>query len=194
MEFIKVHCMPLTCICSVCEEVHVGHPPHKIRTCNVMGSLANKEHMWKIGGMENILPVVESFHLYDRLGRAVSHNERLLVDRIPAIVELCIQGGVDIPEYPSRRRAFPAYSVAGKVMDFEHRFPKGEDAPGNGINTNGFWERRNKSSENVEPMHFLSDDLKGPLLFFFVLQSILQIGCENSYTYFRIFTQFITRA
>ncbi|XVF01455.1 hypothetical protein REPUB_Repub04eG0090800 [Reevesia pubescens] len=35
--------------CSVCGEVHIGHPPHKIRTCNVMGSAANKEHSWKRG-------------------------------------------------------------------------------------------------------------------------------------------------
>ncbi|XP_002518315.2 APO protein 3, mitochondrial [Ricinus communis] len=146
--------------CSVCGEVHVGHPPHKIRTCNVIGSQANKEHMWNIGGMENVLPLVESFHLYDRLGRAVSHNERLQVDRIPAIMELCIQGGVNIPEYPTRRRAFPAYSVAGRIMDFERRFPK-EDAPGKGINTNGFWERRNKSSKHDEPMDFHSDGLQG---------------------------------
>ncbi|XP_073015175.1 APO protein 3, mitochondrial-like isoform X2 [Primulina eburnea] len=90
--------------CSVCGDVHVGDPPHKIRTCNVSGSQTNKEHVWERGGVEHVLPVVESFHLYDRLGRAVSHNERLQVDRIPAIVELCIQAGVDIPEYATRRR------------------------------------------------------------------------------------------
>ncbi|CAN1231701.1 APO protein 3, mitochondrial [Linum perenne] len=117
---IAVYC------CSVCGEVHVGHPPHKIRTCDVTGSLKNKEHSWTQGGIEHIFPLVESFHLYDRLGRAVSHNEQLLVDRIPAVVELCIQSGVDIPVYPTRRRTFPAYSVAGRIIDFERRFPKEE--------------------------------------------------------------------
>lgn len=112
--------------CSFCTEVHVGHPPHKIRTCNVSGSQKNKEHTWQRGGVDHVLPVVESFHLYDRLGRAVSHNERLEVDRIPALVELCIQAGVDLPEHPTRRRKFPIYRVAGKLIDFEKRLPKND--------------------------------------------------------------------
>ncbi|KAK9281331.1 hypothetical protein L1049_004230 [Liquidambar formosana] len=133
--------------CSLCGEVHVGHPPHKIKTCNVTGSPASKEHIWEKGSVEHVLPLVESFHLYDRIGRAVSHNERLLVDRIPPIVELCIQAGIDIPEYPTRRRALPVYSVAGRIIDFERRFPK-EDSPGKDINTNGFWEKRKKSEDS----------------------------------------------
>ncbi|GFP85597.1 apo protein 3 mitochondrial [Phtheirospermum japonicum] len=89
-------------VCSVCGDVHVGDPPHRIRTCNVSGK--NKEHTWERGGPDHVFPVVDSFHLYDRLGRAVSHNERLEVDRIPAIVELCIQAGVEIQQYPTKRR------------------------------------------------------------------------------------------
>ncbi|WCJ18586.1 hypothetical protein M5689_000925 [Euphorbia peplus] len=147
--------------CSVCGEVHIGDPPHKIKSCNMIGSLASKEHSWKIGGMEHILPLVESFHLYDRIGRTVSHNEQLQVDRIPAILELCIQGGVDMPEYPTRRRSFPAYNVAGKIIDFERRFPKDEAPPGTGINTGGFWEQREKLRENKEPVDSHSQDIKG---------------------------------
>ena len=64
------------------------------------------------------MPIVDSFHLYDRIGRAVSHNEMLEVDRIPAIVELCVQAGVDIPEYPTRRRAFPVYCVAERRFTY----------------------------------------------------------------------------
>ncbi|KAH7518910.1 hypothetical protein FEM48_Zijuj09G0221300 [Ziziphus jujuba var. spinosa] len=142
--------------CSLCGEVHVGHPPHKIRTCDVTGSPASKEHGWKRGGMESVLPLVESFHLYDRIGRAVSHNEQLLVDRIPAIVELCVQAGVNIPEYPTRRRTFPVYSVAGRIIDFERRFPKG-DFPGKDVNTYGFWE--NISSKDKMSLDLLSEDI-----------------------------------
>ncbi|KAL3034157.1 hypothetical protein AAZX31_02G177500 [Glycine max] len=93
--------------CSLCGEVHVGHAPHKIRTCDVRGSPSSKEHSWAKVGVEHVLPLVDSFHLYDRIGRAVSHNEMLEVDRIPAIVELCVQAGINIPEYPTRRRSFP---------------------------------------------------------------------------------------
>ncbi|XP_010269550.1 PREDICTED: APO protein 3, mitochondrial-like [Nelumbo nucifera] len=146
--------------CSMCGEVHVGLVPHKIRTCNVAGSPANKEHSWKRGGIEHILPLVESFHLYDRLGRAVSHEERLQVDRIPAIVELCVQAGLDIPECPTRRRAFPVYNVAGRMIDFERRFPK-DDISGKDIKTIGFWERTKKQGVDTKPMDLPYDDLKG---------------------------------
>ncbi|XP_059625682.1 APO protein 3, mitochondrial-like [Cornus florida] len=146
--------------CSLCGEVHVGHPPHKIRTCNVIGSQASKEHMWSKGGAEHVLPRVESFHLYDRLGRAVTHNERLLVDRIPAIVELCVQAGVDILEYPTRRREFPVYFVAGRMIDFERRFPK-DDSSVKEIKTDGFWENRKKSSQDEESLNLPYDDIQG---------------------------------
>ncbi|XP_073125160.1 APO protein 3, mitochondrial-like [Henckelia pumila] len=146
--------------CSVCGDVHVGDPPHKIRTCNVSGSQTNKEHVWERGGVEHVLPVVESFHLYDRLGRAVSHNERLQVDRIPAIVELCIQAGVDIPKYPTRRREFPVYYVAGRLIDFEKKFPK-NDSYEKDMNTSGFWATPKRSNEVQQFSNFSFDNLKG---------------------------------
>ncbi|OMO63455.1 hypothetical protein COLO4_32433 [Corchorus olitorius] len=146
--------------CRVCGEVHVGHPPHKIRTCNVLGSAANKEHCWERGGVEHVLPLVESFHLYDRLGRAVSHNEQLQVDRIPAILELCIQAGIDFSEYPTRRRVFPAYSISGRIIDFERRFPK-EDAPAIDINACGFWQKRHKTSGENKFVDLQLSDLQG---------------------------------
>ncbi|CAN1231683.1 APO protein 3, mitochondrial [Linum perenne] len=122
---IAVYC------CSVCGEVHVGHPPHKIRTCDVTGSLKNKEHSWTQG------------------------------DRIPAVVELCIQSGVDIPVYPTRRRTFPAYSVAGRIIDFERRFPKEEETPGKDINTSGFWEKRGYPIQQIESSHTSLDNIQG---------------------------------
>ncbi|EOX98592.1 Uncharacterized protein TCM_007306 isoform 3 [Theobroma cacao] len=153
-------CRELPRKCSVCGEVHIGNPPHKIRTCNVMGSAASKEHSWKRGAVEHILPLVESFHLYDRLGRAVSHNERLQVDRIPAILELCVQAGINFSEYPTRRRVFPAYSISGRIIDFERRFPK-EDAPGKDINSCGFWQKRNKTSGDSKFVDLQPGDLQG---------------------------------
>ncbi|KAK7274907.1 hypothetical protein RIF29_16008 [Crotalaria pallida] len=145
--------------CSVCREVHVGHPPHKIRTCDVRGSLSSKEHTWVKGGIEHVLPLVESFHLYDRIGRAVSHNEMLEVDRIPAIVELCVQAGFDIPEYLTRRRAFPVYCVAGRIIDFEKRFPK-EDSIGKDIAECGFWYKKKRLQEVTNSSELHSDDIQ----------------------------------
>lgn len=151
----------LNLVDSLCGEVHVGHPPHKIRTCDVPGSAASKEHTWTRGGVEHVLPVVESFHLYDRIGRAVSHNERLEVDRIPAIVELCVQAGVDIPNYPTRRRACPVYGIAGRIIDFEKRFPK-EESLGKDIYACGFWEKRSTEDSN-KSVELQTNDIHGLL-------------------------------
>ncbi|KAI5400965.1 APO protein 1, chloroplastic [Lathyrus oleraceus] len=146
--------------CSICGEVHVGDPPHQIRTCNVRGSLSSKEHSWVKGGIEHILPLVESFHLYDRIGRAVSHNEMLQVDRIPAIVELCIQAGVDIPEYLTRRRTFPVYCVASRIIDFEKRFPK-EISLDKDIDELGFPYKKKRLDEDTDSMEMHCDDIQG---------------------------------
>lgn len=60
------------------------------------------------------------FHLYDRVGKArVVHDERHSVPRLPAIVELCVQAGVDLETLPTKRRTKPVYSVEGRIMDFE---------------------------------------------------------------------------
>lgn len=60
------------------------------------------------------------YHLYDRVGKPrVGHNERYDIPRIPAILELCIQAGVDLEKYPSKRRTKPVYSIEGRIVDFE---------------------------------------------------------------------------
>lgn len=60
------------------------------------------------------------FHLYDRVGKPrVGHDERFSVPRIPAIVELCIQAGLDLEKYPTKRRTKPVYCIEGRIADFE---------------------------------------------------------------------------
>ena len=62
----------------------------------------------------------DSFHLYDRVGKPrVGHDERFSVPRIPAIVELCIQAGLDLEKYPTKRRTKPVYCIEGRIVDFE---------------------------------------------------------------------------
>ena len=161
LDFFSLHCfLRFWMLCSLCGEVHVGHPPHKIRTCNVRGSLPSKEHSWVRGGIQHVLPLVESFHLYDRIGRAVSHNEMLEVDRIPAIVELCVQAGFDIPEYPTRRRAFPVYCVAGRMVDFEKRFSK-DFSLGKDIDACGFRYKKKRMDEDTHSVELHSNDIQG---------------------------------
>ncbi|XXG85105.1 hypothetical protein AAC387_Pa11g0259 [Persea americana] len=103
--------------------------------------------------------IVESIAVhFCRLGRAVSHEVRLQVDRIPAIVELCIQAGVDILDYPTRRSTVPVYNIAGKIIDFELKFPR-DDTSGKDIQAFGFWERReNTRDSNSEALP--TDDMQ----------------------------------
>lgn len=152
-ESVNVH------VCKVCGEVHIGNFPHRIRTCNVAGSLRTKEHSWGVGGLEHVLPTVYSFHLYDRLGRAVSHEEQLRVDRIEAITELCVQAGLDIPEYPTRRRVFPVYNVAGKMIDFERKFPREGYSSGTDIEPYGFWLKK-KSGQSISQSSSAEGDIR----------------------------------
>ena len=60
------------------------------------------------------------FHLYDRVGKPrVGHDERFGVPCIPAIIELCIQAGLDLEKYPTKRRTKPVYCIEGRIVDFE---------------------------------------------------------------------------
>ncbi|CAN6233563.1 unnamed protein product [Urochloa humidicola] len=68
--------------CKYCSEIHVGSVGHPFRTCRE-----------------------------DRLGKRIPHDQRFAVPRIPALVELCIQAGVDLPEYPTKRRRKPIIKI-----------------------------------------------------------------------------------
>ncbi|KAF4372383.1 hypothetical protein F8388_027056 [Cannabis sativa] len=95
-----------------CSEVHVAESGHHIQNC--LGPTSAKRrsfHSWIKGSINDILIPIESYHLYDPFGRALS----MKIDF--TIVELCIQAGVDIPEYPSRRRTTPIRMIGRKVID-----------------------------------------------------------------------------
>lgn len=91
---------------------------HEIKNC--LGPTSAKRrslHAWIKGSINDVLIPIDSYHLYDPFGRRIKHETRFQYDRIPAIVELCIQAGVDIPEYPSRRRTNPIRMIGRKVID-----------------------------------------------------------------------------
>lgn len=107
--------------CSFCYEVHIGHLGHEIKTCTGpnCGS-RNDTHVWRSGGVQNAIYFPKCFHLFDRVGKPrVGHKERHSVPRIPAIVELCIQAGLELEKYPARRRTKPVYCIDGRIVDFE---------------------------------------------------------------------------
>lgn len=90
----------------------VGHP---FKSCRGPNSTIRKgHHEWTNAVVEDILVPIESYHLFDRLGKRIPHIERFSIPRIPAIVELCIQGGVDLPELPTKRRRKPIIRIGKK--------------------------------------------------------------------------------
>ncbi|WOL02231.1 APO protein 3, mitochondrial [Canna indica] len=107
--------------CRFCPEVHIGHRGHDIRSCEgpKCGSRSSK-HVWIRGGIRDVIGFPYCYHLYDRVGKPrVVHKEKYAVKRLPAVVELCIQAGLDLEAYPTKRRTKPVYSIDGRIVDFE---------------------------------------------------------------------------
>lgn len=101
--------------------MHIGCVGHEIRTCEGRNSSArNSLHMWRPGTVRDVVGFPYCYHLFDRVGKPrVVHKEKYDVPRLPAILELCIQAGVDIQRYPTKRRTRPVYSIEGRIVDFE---------------------------------------------------------------------------
>ncbi|XP_021813998.1 APO protein 2, chloroplastic [Prunus avium] len=100
--------------CRFCNEIHVGPVGHPFKSCKGANANIRKGvHEWITNAtVDDLFLPVEAFHLYDRLGRRIPHEERFSIPRIPAIVELCIQAGVDVPEYPTKRRRKPIIRIS----------------------------------------------------------------------------------
>lgn len=107
--------------CRFCSEVHVGRVGHEIRTCEGRNSGArNSLHVWRPGTVRDVVGFPYCYHLFDRVGKPrVVHKEKYDVPRLPAVLELCIQAGVDVQRYPTKRRTRPVYSIEGRIVDFE---------------------------------------------------------------------------
>ncbi|CAN6238371.1 unnamed protein product [Urochloa humidicola] len=107
--------------CRFCPEVHIGRVGHEIRTCEGRDSGArNSLHVWRPGTVRDVVGFPCCYHLFDRVGKPrVVHKEKYDVPRLPAILELCIQAGVDVERYPTKRRTRPVYSIDGRIVDFE---------------------------------------------------------------------------
>ncbi|KAM1731754.1 hypothetical protein ACFX11_017599 [Malus domestica] len=101
-------------LCRFCNEIHVGPVGHPFKSCKGANANIRKGvHEWIPNvTVDDIFLPVEAFHLYDRLGRRIPHEERFSTPRVPAIVELCIQAGVDVAEYPTTRRRKPIIQIS----------------------------------------------------------------------------------
>ncbi|XP_039018322.1 APO protein 2, chloroplastic-like isoform X2 [Hibiscus syriacus] len=102
LKVVKVHA------CGFCNEIHVGSVGHPFKSCRGhRASIRNGLHQWTYATVDDVVLPVDAYHLYDRLGKRIRHDERFSIPRIPAVVELSIQAGVDVPEYPTKRRRKP---------------------------------------------------------------------------------------
>ncbi|KAJ4732943.1 APO protein 2 [Rhynchospora pubera] len=104
--------------CKYCNEIHVGSIGHPFKSCRgLYSNRRNGTHDWtRTFSSEDIFVSLECFHLSDRLGPRITHQERFSVPRAPAIVELCIQAGVDLPDLPTKRRRKPVIRVGRKEI------------------------------------------------------------------------------
>lgn len=101
--------------CKWCNEIHIGPIGHPFKSCRgPRASFRKGDHEWGEAVLEDILVPLEVYHLYDRLGKRITHEERFSIPRIPAVVELCIQAGVELPEYPTKRRRKPIIRIGKK--------------------------------------------------------------------------------
>ncbi|CAH2069583.1 unnamed protein product [Thlaspi arvense] len=98
--------------CGYCNEIHVGPYGHPFKSCKGPSASQRKGlHEWTNSVIEDVIVPLEAYHLHDRLGKRIRHDERFSVPRVPAVVELCIQGGVEIPEFPTKRRRKPIIRI-----------------------------------------------------------------------------------
>ncbi|KAJ4951894.1 hypothetical protein NE237_028726 [Protea cynaroides] len=105
--------------CKWCNEIHVGSEGHSFRSCKGSRTEVRRGlHEWTNSTVQDVLLPVEAYHLFDRLGKRITHQERFSIPRIPAVVELCIQAGVDLPDLPTKRRRKPVIRIGrSEIID-----------------------------------------------------------------------------
>ncbi|KAK2975410.1 hypothetical protein RJ640_029283, partial [Escallonia rubra] len=82
-----------------CNEIHVGPIGHPFKSCRGQNASIRKgHHEWVDAVVEDI-----AYHLFDGLVIRIPHAERFSITRVPAVVELCIQAGVDLLEFPTKK-------------------------------------------------------------------------------------------
>ncbi|RZC69791.1 hypothetical protein C5167_032923 [Papaver somniferum] len=105
--------------CKWCNEIHVGPVGHPFKSCRGQQTERRKgRHEWIQATIEDIFLPVDAFHLFDRLGPRIPHEERFSTPRVPALVELCVQAGVDLPDLPTKRRRKPVIRIGkSEIID-----------------------------------------------------------------------------
>ncbi|KAG2310829.1 hypothetical protein Bca52824_022386 [Brassica carinata] len=84
--------------CGWCNEIHVGPYGHPFKSCKGPSASQRKgHHEWTNSVLEDVIVPLEAYHLYDRLGKRIRHDERFTIPRIP--------------ELPAKRRRKPIIRI-----------------------------------------------------------------------------------
>ncbi|XWS47572.1 hypothetical protein CRYUN_Cryun14cG0163900 [Craigia yunnanensis] len=106
--------------CKFCPEVYIGEKGHLIQTCCGYKRIGkNRVHEWVHGGLKDILVPVEAFHLHYMFQGVIKHQQRFDFERVPAVVELCMQAGVDLPDKNLNSGSLTADEFYGSVSGIE---------------------------------------------------------------------------
>lgn len=114
-------------VCKFCSHPHVGPVGHRLATCDGPHSNIRKsQHVWIKANINDVFADLDTYHLFERL-TTIKHEARFDVERLPALVELCIQAGVDLPEYPAKRRTQPVRVIGKRILEYDSRFELDDD-------------------------------------------------------------------
>ncbi|KAL4352468.1 hypothetical protein GQ457_06G026720 [Hibiscus cannabinus] len=106
--------------CKFCPEVYIGEKGHLIQTCHGYKRIGkNRVHEWVRGGLNDIIVPVEAFHLQNMFQGVIKHQQRFDFDRVPAIVELCVQAGADVTDDLLRSGSLTAEEASHGISDIE---------------------------------------------------------------------------
>ncbi|CAN1223586.1 APO protein 2, chloroplastic, partial [Linum grandiflorum] len=86
-------------VCGYCPEVHVGPSGHKVQICGAhKHQQRNGQHGWQAAVLNDLIPPRFVWHLPDPTYPQLKRELKSFYGKAPAVVELCIQGGAQVPE------------------------------------------------------------------------------------------------
>lgn len=84
-------------VCGYCPEIHIGYSGHKAQNCGAhKHQQRNGQHGWQKAVLDDLVPPRYVWHAPGNM--ELQRELRNFYGQAPAVVELCIQGGMEVPE------------------------------------------------------------------------------------------------
>jgi len=85
--------------CGYCSEVHVGPWGHNAKLCGAFKhQWRDGKHGWQDATLDEVVPPNYVYHVRDPEGPPLSGALRRYYGKAPAVVEVCVQAGAEIPD------------------------------------------------------------------------------------------------